>query len=176
MHDTRKLDRDSKPRPLFRGWLHGLLSIFLMAFLVASLTSPTTVGTILGVSQEEQLGFIVGKLLSCGASAAYHLVDCRSKRVLRWLNILDLLMVPAAVYALVSGASASTPFWGADRHAKWVGNLQLILAVAALNALGVWLQFRTEVPGEATVRSLVVTFLGLLEQHLVQVALPHNGC
>jgi predicted membrane channel-forming protein YqfA (hemolysin III family) len=156
MHDTRKLDRDSKPRPLFRGWLHGLLSIFLMAFLVASLTSPTTVGTILGVSQEEQLGFIVGKLLSCGASAAYHLVDCRSKRVLRWLNILDLLMVPAAVYALVSGASASTPFWGADRHAKWVGNLQLILAVAALNALGVWLQFRTEVPGEATVRSLVV--------------------
>jgi predicted membrane channel-forming protein YqfA (hemolysin III family) len=122
-------------------------------FLIASAAS-STVGTVLG-TREEQMGFIVGKLLSCGASAAYHLVDCRSKKVLRWLNIIDLLMVPPAVYALISGSSAGS-MWGSDRCEKWMNNLYLILGVCGLNAFGVWLEFRTEVPGDAAVRSVVV--------------------
>jgi hypothetical protein len=134
------IDRDSKPRPLLRGWLHGILTVLLLGFLIGSLVSKE-VGTLLG-SREEQLGFIVGKLLSCGASASYHLIDFRSPTWLRWLNIFDLLFVPIAVWALVSGGSSASP-WGDDRHERWVNNLYLIGAVEAATVFGVWLQFRT---------------------------------
>jgi predicted membrane channel-forming protein YqfA (hemolysin III family) len=149
----KQIDRDSKPRPLLRGWLHGLLTVLLVIFLIASVSSHT-VGTVLG-SREQQIGFIIGKLLSCGASASYHLVDFRSAKFLRWVNILDLLMVPVAVYALVSGGSDGS-ILGDDDHEKWIYNFYIILVVFALNAFGVWLEFRTEIPGDATVRSVIV--------------------
>ena len=133
--------------------MHGLITVVLVLFLIAGVASPT-VGTVLG-TREEQIGFIVGKLLSCFASATYHLVDFRSAKLLRWANILDLLMVPVAVYALVSGASTGS-IWGDGRHEKWMNNFYLILGVFVANAFGVWLEFRTDTLGDAAVRSAVV--------------------
>jgi hypothetical protein len=91
---------DGKPRPLLRGWLHALLTVATAAWLLHMYLVPAQ-PAVLG-TRRQQLGFLWGKGVVHLASAAYHVVDFRSPSLLRVANMLDLALIPAAIFALIS--------------------------------------------------------------------------
>ena len=152
--------RDSKPRPLLRGWLHGIVSLLLVVALFVSLAYPAS---LLLETRLQQVGLIVGKLCSYGASAYYHLVDFQSPKWLRWANIIDLVMVPMAIFAIIScGAQQPASCFSLILPPEttgvmlWLCELGLAAFIMMLNGFGVFCQFSTEMPGSADLRSAVV--------------------
>ena len=135
-----------------RGWLHGFITLALVIYLVISLGSPTTF--VLG-TRLQQFGFIIAKLCSYGASAYYHLVDFQSIMWLRWANIIDVAMVPMAAVAIMSCMSEGSFIGYGSMRDRWLCELGVAALAMALNCFGVWLQFRTPVPGSADFRSVV---------------------
>ena len=148
--------RDSKPRPLMRGWLHALVAAILFVSIIASASFPDAVGTVLGF-RAEQLAFLIGKWCSYTASATYHTYDFRDRRWLRFWNIMDLAMCPMSLYGVIA-CSASASWLTKDSSQKFFFEFYLFLIALSLNTFGVWLQFRTEPPGSATFRSSVILY------------------
>lgn len=120
-----------KPRPLFRGWLHGGGGLALLAGAVAAaVAEPGLVrwGLVLGLG---------GKSITYLASAAFHLLPFRSLSGVTRAFVLDLLCIPFSAFGAIS------PFVPADSKAcavaaafaQWdSAGVQVVIATVALLA------------------------------------------
>ena len=111
---------DGKPRPLFRGVLHGLLSVALAIAAVLS----TSIWNLPAFS----LAF-AGKFVTYAASATFHLYPFSSVSAVTKAFVADLICVP------FSACAAVVPFLQAAdvaREALFAGTVLLFNAVAVL--------------------------------------------
>ena len=138
---------DGKPRPLLRGVLHGALSVSLAA----------GVSTAVALGCPELAFGLGGKLVTCTASAFFHLYPFKSIRGVTRAFVLDIACVPAA---LAGTAFAFTTSASSVREAS------LAAAVAALNGGAVaWqcrgqLGLKTRIDRTDAPRSVIVTLYG----------------
>ena len=109
---------DGKPRPLFRGVLHGLLSVALAACLLS-----TSIWNLPAFS----LAF-AGKFVTYAASATFHLYPFSSVSAVTKAFVADLICVP------FSASPCGAIFAGSRRRSRalFAGTVLLFNAVAVL--------------------------------------------
>lgn len=125
---------DGKPRPLFRGVLHGLTSVILasgIVWLVLSIFVTQSVDT----KWLPVAFFMSGKFASYVSSAFLHLYDFKSANSATIALQLDLICVPLSIWATTAPLSFSS-----NRADVLTG-----LSIAALNAALVCWQFEGHV-------------------------------
>lgn len=139
---------DGKPRPLFRGMLHGLLACLLLGAIALCIT--------VWHSMPLTLGF-TGKLLTYGASAVFHLYPYSSTANLTKAFVVDLISVPFSM-------CGSVVAFAADKDSgTYVRELILAASTIGLNAIAVlWqtqgqLGLQTRSDRSDTPRSVIIS-------------------
>ena len=139
---AHKFYHDGNVQPSCRGWFHGICAIASVPVLVSWILLPVPYALV---------GMLAAKAVVYAASAAFHLVCWRLAKTERKALIVDVSLVPLAIFGGV------LPF-------SELGGLGLAydcalgVAVVALNIALVAVQFRRGAdrsPGDSTPRSLV---------------------
>ena len=92
---------DKKPKPKFRGILHGYVSTLLFISLVFIY--------FFNYMPKELVSFLIGKLCIYYASAFYHLYSFKTIDDMNWAHFIDLIIIPLSIY---SGITYYTNIYG----------------------------------------------------------------
>lgn len=143
----RRTYRDSYPRPLFRGWIHG------------AVTTACLIAVLWGIAAPVPLAFaymFAAKGVSYGASAVFHLMPWTCARHERWAMTVDVVMVPVGILGGIIPFSAAAGLL--DDEAFLWRELLLGVAVVAVVCSLVFIQMPRDFlapPGNGAPRSLV---------------------
>lgn len=96
-------------RPLFRGWLHGCVSVLLMMGILG--VGCSVLLGLLPVCWWKMVFVLIGKLTSYWASANYHLHPVQNTQQEQSLLKFDLLAISVAIWASSSCFATSNEEW-----------------------------------------------------------------
>ncbi len=84
---------DKKPKPKFRGILHGYVSTLLFISI--------TIMCYYNIISKELIIFLIGKLCIYYASAFYHLYSFKTIDDMKWAHYIDISIMPLSGYAAI---------------------------------------------------------------------------
>jgi len=96
-HFRRPAYANGKRRPLFRGWLHGLIAVAAFAGLCS--TMRALVSRTMSSVGWRLVGLLMGKFASYFSSATYHLYPANDLRTEEMLLKADLVVIPLSIGA-----------------------------------------------------------------------------
>ena len=91
---------DRKPKPKFRGVLHGFGTLFILTMLLASYLSI--------YHSKELFIFLFGKLCIYFVSALYHLYPFKNILDMEFVYIIDLSVIPLSIHSGITMYSNNT--------------------------------------------------------------------
>ncbi len=124
---------DGKPRPFFRGRLHGFITVVILMCIVGA--SLLIVNSVLSLQWWRLVFFLFGKFISYAASSALHLYPFKTKKGVTDALRLDLIAVPISIWAT---SSPLVELWDQKEFA-----IGLFFSIA--NCVLVWWQFKGHV-------------------------------
>ena len=115
---------DGKPKPYFRGVLHGCVAILLLPLLLGTRRWPVVM-------------LFAGKLFNYSASAVFHLYPFKTTQAVQTALKIDLISISVSIWACTS------PY--ARTREEWIVTFLLGLAFTVATAIAVHIQFQGHV-------------------------------